>query len=42
MERTADKRQQQRRGRHWRTRATPLAEACDSVLVPMLNKAPEL
>ena len=34
--------QQQRRGRHWRTRADPLAEVWDSVLVPMLNKAPEL
>ena len=34
--------QQQRRGRHWRTRADPLAEVWDSVLEPMLNKAPEL
>jgi hypothetical protein len=34
--------QQQRQGRHWRTRADPLAEVWDSVLVPMLNKAPEL
>ena len=34
--------QQQRQGRYWRTRADPLAEVWDSVLVPMLNKAPEL
>lgn len=34
--------QQQRPGRSWRTRADPLAEVWDSVLVPMLNKAPEL
>jgi hypothetical protein len=34
--------QQQQRGRYWRTRADPLAEVWDSVLVPMLNKAPEL
>ncbi|MCS5704872.1 IS21 family transposase [Synechococcus sp. FGCU-3] len=34
--------QQQRQGRHWRTRADPLAEVWDSVLVPMLNKAPDL
>ena len=34
--------QQQRRGRHWRTRADPLAEVWDSVLVPMLEKAPQL
>jgi hypothetical protein len=34
--------QQQRQGRHWRTRVDPLAEVWDSVLVPMLNKAPEL
>ena len=34
--------QQQQRGRHWRTRADPLAEVWDSVLVPMLEKAPQL
>ena len=34
--------EQQRRGRHWRTRADPLAEVWDSVLVPMLEKAPQL
>jgi hypothetical protein len=34
--------QQQRRGRHWRTRADPLAEVWDSVLLPMLEKAPQL
>jgi hypothetical protein len=34
--------QQQRRGRHWRTRADPLAEVWQSVLVPMLEKAPQL
>jgi hypothetical protein len=34
--------QQQRRGRHWRTRADPLAYVWDSVLVPMLEKAPQL
>jgi len=34
--------QQQRRGRHWRTRADPLADVWDSVLVPMLEKAPRL
>jgi len=34
--------QQQRPGRHWRTRADPLAEVWDSVLVPMLEKAPQL
>lgn len=33
---------QQQRGRHWRTRADPLAEVWDSVLVPMLEKAPQL
>ena len=33
---------QQQRGRHWRTRADPLAEVWDSVLVPMLEKAPLL
>jgi hypothetical protein len=34
--------QQQQRGRHWRTRADPLAEVWESVLVPMLEKAPQL
>jgi hypothetical protein len=34
--------QQQQRGRHWRTRADPLAEVWNSVLVPMLEKAPQL
>jgi hypothetical protein len=34
--------QHQRRGRHWRTRADPLADVWDSVLVPMLEKAPQL
>ena len=34
--------QQQQRGRHWRTRADPLAEVWQSVLVPMLEKAPQL
>lgn len=29
-------------GRRWRTRADPLAEVWDSVLVPMLEKAPQL
>ena len=33
---------QQQRGRHWRTRADPLAAVWDSVLVPMLEKAPQL
>jgi hypothetical protein len=33
---------QQQRGHHWRTRAAPLAEVWDSVLVPMLKKAPQL
>jgi len=33
---------QLQRGRHWRTRADPLAEVWDSVLVPMLEKAPQL
>ena len=32
----------QQGGRHWRTRADPLAEVWDSVLVPMLEKAPQL
>ena len=30
--------QQQQRGRHWRTRADPLADVWDSVLVPMLAR----
>jgi len=34
--------QQQQCGRRWRTRADPLAEVWDSVLVPMLKKAPQL
>ncbi|AFY27339.1 integrase family protein [Cyanobium gracile PCC 6307] len=34
--------QQQRRGRHWRTRVDPLADVWDSVLVPMLERAPQL
>ena len=34
--------QQLQRGRHWRTRADPLADVWDSVLVPMLEKAPQL
>ena len=34
--------QQQQPGRRWRTRADPLAEVWDSVLVPMLEKAPQL
>jgi hypothetical protein len=34
--------QQQQRGRHWRTRADPLADVWASVLVPMLEKAPQL
>ena len=33
---------QQQRGRHWRTRADPLADVWDSVLVPMLERAPQL
>lgn len=33
---------QLQRGRHWRTRADPLAEVWESVLVPMLEKAPQL
>jgi len=32
----------QQRGRHWRTRADPLADVWESVLVPMLEKAPQL
>lgn len=34
--------EQQQRSRHWRTRADPLAEVWQSVLVPMLEKAPQL
>ena len=34
--------QQQQRGRHWRTRADPLAGVWDSVLVPMLERTPQL
>jgi hypothetical protein len=34
--------QQQQRRRHWRTRADPLAGVWESVLVPMLEKAPQL
>ncbi|PSI01179.1 IS21 family transposase [Synechococcus lacustris] len=34
--------QQQQIGRNWRTRADPLAGVWDSVLVPMLEKAPQL
>jgi hypothetical protein len=34
--------QQVQCGRHWRTRADPLAEVWDSVLVPMLERAPQL
>jgi hypothetical protein len=33
---------QQQRGRHWRTRADPLADVWESVLVPMLEKTPQL
>ena len=33
---------QPQRGRHWRTRADPLAEVWQSVLVPMLEQAPQL
>jgi hypothetical protein len=36
------KAQQQKPDRHWRTRADPLAEVWDSVLVPMLERAPQL
>jgi len=38
----ASAQQQQQRGRNWRTRADPLAEVWDSVLLPMLEKAPQL
>jgi hypothetical protein len=34
--------QQQQLGRNWRTRADPLAGVWDSVLVPMLERAPQL
>ncbi|WP_191964931.1 hypothetical protein [Synechococcus sp. RSCCF101] len=34
--------QRQRRARHWRTRADPLADVWETVLVPMLQKAPQL
>jgi hypothetical protein len=34
--------QQQQQGRYWRTRADPLAEVWQSVLVPMLERAPQL
>jgi len=33
---------QQQLGRHWRTRPDPLADVWDSVLVPMLERAPQL
>ena len=33
---------QQQLGRYWRSRADPLAAVWDSVLVPMLEKAPQL
>lgn len=33
---------QRHQGRHWRTRADPLADVWESVLVPMLEKAPQL
>ena len=38
----ASSHQQQQCGRRWRTRADPLAGVWDSVLVPMLEKAPQL
>jgi len=34
--------QQRQRGRNWRTRADPLAGVWDSVLVPVLERAPQL
>ncbi|MFZ9545383.1 MAG: hypothetical protein ACO27O_12345, partial [Hylemonella sp.] len=34
--------QQQAIGRHWRTRADPLAEVWNSVLLPMLERSPQL
>jgi hypothetical protein len=37
-----DHQPQDHQGRHWRTRADPLADVWDSVLVPMLQKAPQL
>jgi len=39
---SAQQHQQQQCGRRWRTRADPLAGVWDSVLVPMLEKAPQL
>ena len=42
LQASAQQHQQQQRGRHWRTRPDPLAEVWDSVLVPMLEKAPQL
>ena len=38
----ASSHQHQQCGRRWRTRADPLADVWDSVLVPMLEKAPQL
>ena len=34
--------QQHQRGRHWRTRIDPLAQVWDSLLVPLLEKTPQL
>jgi hypothetical protein len=34
--------QQQAIGRQWRTRADPLVEVWDSVLLPMLERSPQL
>jgi hypothetical protein len=34
--------QQHQRDRHWRTRADSLVDVWESVLVPMLEKAPQL
>lgn len=42
LQASAQQNQQHQRGRHWRTRPDPLAEVWDSVLVPMLQKAPQL
>ena len=42
LQASAQQHQQQQRSRHWRTRPDPLAEVWDSVLVPMLQKAPQL
>ena len=42
LQASAQQHQQQQRGRRWRTRADPLADVWDSVLVPMLEKAPQL